>query len=301
MDREEILKCVTDAINGNPLIQKLIKVCDLMEKDEEEATAEPEKLDKEDAEAQADKAAEKREREEEDVSKMSKTERLRVERDEFAIKLSKVEKEREADREVMAELQRKFRKTEREKELAQLRYEGFAFELPAELEYVLDMPEEAWEAHKGVIKTRYQKAPLGMAPIPTAKLDTIGGKKGIDKEQMEKAVKYSLANKVSYEEAWQRLSAASEPQHRRVRSQETEDKQCQARILSPVGTSTRACLLRRWRGTISPFCNRRLATCPSAFQTKARFTRTRLSPRATPMPVSPANQSGSMASAKSAA
>ena len=147
-----------------------------------------------------EKEKEQEDDEDEDKAKLSKSEKLRLERDQATAELAKFRKEHAENKVQLDELQRKFRKTEREKELAQLRYEGYAFDLPEELEYVLDMDDAAYDKHKGIIKSRYQKAPVGMRPIPTARLDDVNGSTPeASKEKATKAMRYAKRFKTKVE------------------------------------------------------------------------------------------------------
>ena len=146
------------------------------------------------------KEEEPEEEEKEDKAKLSKQEKLRLERDQATAELAKFKKEHDENKKALDELQRKFRKTEREKELAQLRYEGFTFDTAEELAHVLDMDDDAYEKHKGIIKSRYQKAPVGVRPIPTARLDDVNGSTPeAGKEKAAKATKYAKRFKTKSE------------------------------------------------------------------------------------------------------
>jgi len=233
MDREEILKYVSEAMAADPLRAKFEAACDklerfmaLTEKEEADETAAEEEAvtDAPTEEATSDEApadeapADEAPADEVPVAdaaddspvtddekdkskmKMSAAEKVKAERDELARKFSKSEAELAAVKAQNEELVLKFRKTDREKDLAQLQHEGHIFPIVEELELVLPMADEQYAKHLEVIKTRYQRAPIGRGFLPVAAERSADA--GSDKARSEAAVKYAKEHKCSFEDAY---------------------------------------------------------------------------------------------------
>lgn len=141
-------------------------------------------------------------------SKLSKAERLKLERDDARTELVRYQKTVEAQQTQITELARKFRKQERQGELERLRFDGYSFDLAEELDYCLDMDDAAYTKHVAKIQSRYAKAPLNYAAIPTVSMTEAKGGATAEqhKERAQRAVKYAMAKNCSFEEALAAIS-----------------------------------------------------------------------------------------------
>ncbi len=96
--------------------------------------------------------------EEEQPMKLNKGACKMAKQNQERIKQHRYAKLIDAQNKKIADLQIKFRKSEREKDLIQLEAEGVDFDRTEELEDVLDLPEKQYQKHIQKMRIRYQKS-----------------------------------------------------------------------------------------------------------------------------------------------
>jgi hypothetical protein len=182
---KRVLSLIESSVIGK-YVQKCMEADEQQPHEDDEHTGdepvadETEKNSADDAEGDDDK--------QKDENKMSRLEKLKLERDDARLELTRMQKQTEAQQSQIEELQKKFRKQERQGILERLKFvDGVSFDLAEEVDYVLDMNEAQFERHLDKIKTRYQRAPLGFAPIKTAPLAEANGGAGTELQQLEHA------------------------------------------------------------------------------------------------------------------
>jgi hypothetical protein len=103
----------------------------------------------------------------------------------------------------LAELERQNRMLQRKYKLSLIAAEGYAVDVDGEAELTKDMDDATFDRYCRVLRNRLPKR-LGGATIPVASSTAISDKQ-LDADIVRKIVKYALDNKVSYDEAKQKI------------------------------------------------------------------------------------------------
>ncbi len=178
-------------------------------KTEEEKPADDQLSEEEAAKEQEEESSDEgvEEEKEQEQLQASEQDKIRLQRDQARDELAKLQAERDADKQKLDDLLMRFKKTDREKDLVQLRHRGFSFDITEELDYCLRMSDEQYSKHLEMIEKRYQKAPVGSV-IPTAALQSA---ETADTEAQVKlsndARDLAIKEGISYQEAKAKLSA----------------------------------------------------------------------------------------------
>ncbi len=170
---------------------------------QEETAAEEETLQHEAEEEQALSREEedKKPMAEEDEEEMPRSYRLKCQRDQARREVRRYQRETESLKSQFASLQRRVARAEREKELIKLEAEGVRFDMGEELAAVEAMDDKQYKHHLGVMRKRYQRAPVGVH-VDVARVADSGGKKPFDKTDMDRALSLLSTKKArTYEEA----------------------------------------------------------------------------------------------------
>lgn len=103
------------------------------------------------------------------------------------------------------DLQVKYRKSEREKDLIQLEAEGIDFDRVEELEDVLDLPEPTYQRHLDKMRKRYSKAPVfaeGMNQVYSHSRSETNGNTALSRKQIaDQAIQLAASKHITFEEA----------------------------------------------------------------------------------------------------
>ncbi len=137
----------------------------------------------------------------EDKKDNKKFSRLRIQHDELKSNYSKLEnilKEKELE---ISTLMRKYRSSERERELIRLQHEGFTFDLADEVEAVADLDEEHYGKYLEKMKKNYRRAPIGIKFDNQMPIDVTGQKPSLSRDAVEKIVKFAVDKGMTFEEA----------------------------------------------------------------------------------------------------
>jgi hypothetical protein len=174
MDREELAKLVQECLEASPIGQYVKK---MIEEDAANANGDAQLADDATATDEPSQAAavpgaggapntSTPSFGEPDKNKLrSGDEALRLQRDQMAIRLQHLEAQSAKDRKLAQETAIKLRRSEREKQLKQLAYEGYAFDLPDELTDVANLDDAAFERHVTRMKKNYKRDPVGASLI----------------------------------------------------------------------------------------------------------------------------------------
>lgn len=124
--------------------------------------------------------------------------RVKMQRDSLKIRLARVEAAEKQKDKVIKDLQLKFQRAERDKDLLQLESEGYLFDRAEELEDLVGVPEKQYKKRLQMIKKRYQKAPVGELGIYTADRSE---RSSVSKDKMARVVALASEKGISYPEA----------------------------------------------------------------------------------------------------
>jgi len=103
----------------------------------------------------------------------------------------------------LAELERQNRMLQRKYKLSLIAAEGYSIDVDGEADLTKDMDDATFDRYCRILRNRLPKR-LGSATIPVASSTAISDKQ-LDAETVKKIVKYALDNKVSYDEAKQKI------------------------------------------------------------------------------------------------
>lgn len=125
----------------------------------------------------------------------SEPDKYRRERDQARADLVKYQREAKENKEQLDQLARKFRAAERERDLIQLRNEGFEFDLQDELTECLDLPVTTYTKHLDRIRKRYSRSLSSIPQLDVARINDGGLGRDFSHEDMMAAVKLAQGGK----------------------------------------------------------------------------------------------------------
>lgn len=142
-----------------------------------------------------------KDKDDDDDKTVEKHSRVRRERDDLKSKYSLLEATLAEKENEINLLLRKYRSSERERDLVRMQHEGYTFDLADEVETVADLSDEAYSKHLDKIKKNYRRAPIGIKFDNQMPIDVTGKKPSLSAESMDKIVKYAVDKKVTWEQA----------------------------------------------------------------------------------------------------
>jgi len=122
------------------------------------------------------------------------------------IKLSRLESENTTLQKELQAIKLKFQRAEREKDLIELEAEGYLLDRSEELNLVSGLSEDKYQNHLGIIRKRYQKAPLG-SRHSYVENSRSGSVRGRTKDEVNGIIDYATRNGITYAEALEQVNA----------------------------------------------------------------------------------------------
>jgi len=127
--------------------------------------------------------------------------RVRLQRDQARLRANHAEQKAAKLETAVRDLQRKFRRADREKDLVQLEAEGYLFDRDEELQTVTDLNADQYSRYLDRIRVRYQRAPLGGLSGEPLRHARGGDRKERSRAEVDRAIDYASSHGVSYEDA----------------------------------------------------------------------------------------------------
>jgi hypothetical protein len=132
-------------------------------------------------------------------------ERRRMTKDHQRTVLARYERQNAQMARELSNMRLRFQRAEREKDLIQLESEGYMLDRVEELDHVADMPEAVYRKHLGMIRKRYQKAPLGRLAFDSESLRSATPQAGRSREQAQRIAEYAQHKGISFAAALEEL------------------------------------------------------------------------------------------------
>jgi len=136
---------------------------------------------------------------------------VRLQRDQLRLKLARIEAQNKERDQVIRDLQVKYRRAEREKDLVHLDAQGYQFDLAEELSAVARLSGKDYKAYLDRIRKRYSRAPINAVYHRPA--DAPAGRGSMSQRSRQEAMaiaEYAAEHDISYSDAADKMRSGAE-------------------------------------------------------------------------------------------